>query len=352
MRATKLIIFSVLISLVVSGCSISVKTKDNSGVDGGLFISNNKGQAWGQMVAVPTPKGVESISGLDVSSLAFDPSDANAIYFGSTGKGLYYSYNLSYGWQKAHALPEGSVSAIAVSPENKCQIYAAVGNKLFMSNDCNRTYSQIYYDNDLTTEIGALVIDHYDAKKIYIGTSKGDILKSSDQGSTWQTIQRSGYRVNKIVLSPQDSRLIFASTNGNGIYRSADGGENWDLLKDKMKELKNSNKIVDFFLSPSSDGLIMAVAQTGMFKSVDNGDTWTKIELITSEKDAVISAMALNPKDSKEVYYATKTTFYSSFDGGVSWSAKKLPSSRSGAKIMVKPDQPNVVLMGMKKFKQ
>jgi len=351
MGKKRILIVLTLASLALSGCSVSVKTKDTSGVDGGLFMSTNKGQTWTQMAAVPTVKGVESISSLDAASISLDPSDVDAVYFGSISKGLYYSYNLGLGWQKAHSLPEGTVNDVVVDPADKCVVYAAVGNKLFQSKDCNRSYEQIYYDNNLQTEISAIAIDHYDSDRVYIGTSQGDVFKSSDRGVTWRPVLRSGYRIYKIVVSPQDSRRMILSTNGNGMYRSYDNGENWEPIKDKMKEFPNTHKIMDFSLSASEDGLILAVTQNSMVKSIDNGDTWSKIELITSEKEATINAMGLNPKDAKEIYYATRTTFYSSFDGGVSWSTRKLPSSRAGWRIVVKPDQPNVILMGMRKLK-
>jgi photosystem II stability/assembly factor-like uncharacterized protein len=136
------------------------------------------------------------------------------------------------------------------------------------------------------------------------------------------------------------------------MYKTSDNGENWDLLKDKMKDIKNSNKVVDFHLSPAEDGLIFAATAVGISKSTDGGETWAKIELITSEKDAVISSLGVNPKDPKEIYYATRTTFYSSFDGGVSWSAKKMPSTRGGHKIVVRPDQPNIVYMTVRSYKK
>jgi photosystem II stability/assembly factor-like uncharacterized protein len=87
-------------------------------------------------------------------------------------------------------------------------------------------------------------------------------------------------------------------------------------------------------------------------KSTDYGDSWSKIELITKDgqKDSSVEALAVNPKNSKEIYYATKTTFYSSIDGGVSWKTKKLPSTRAGSVLMVKPDQPNVLFLGLKKY--
>ena len=354
MRKTKLFFILFLVSIALSGCSVSVNSgKDTSNIDGGIFVSSNKGETWGQTANVPTIKGVESIKSFDSASLAFDPSDSKAVYLGTVGHGLYYSYDLSRGWQKAYALPEqATILAVAVSPDDKCRVYAAAGNKLYVTKDCNRTYEQSYFDNDPSALVSALLIDSYDSNKIYIGTSKGDILKSLDRGESWQTVYRAGFRVLKIVSDSADSRILFAATNGAGIFRSLDGGVNWVSLKENLKDFKGSNKIVDISFAPSAPGMILAATASGIMRSADNGDTWTGLELITKEnqKDSSVQVIAVNPQDDKEIYYATKTTFYSSADGGVSWKTKKLPSTRAGSVLVVKPDQPNVLFMGMLKY--
>jgi hypothetical protein len=66
-------------------------------------------------------------------------------------------------------------------------VYAAIGNKLYQSKDCSRTFEEIYFDSDTSVLISSLAIDHYDSDKIYIGTSKGT-FKSLDRGSNWQNI--------------------------------------------------------------------------------------------------------------------------------------------------------------------
>lgn len=350
MRKTKIFFIILLFAVVLSGCSISVNSKDTSAVDGGIFVSISKGEIWNQTVSYPTIKGVESLSSLNTVCLAFDPSDSKALYFGTVSSGLYYSYDLSRGWEKAYALPDGAVLAVAVSPDDKCRVYAAMGNRLYVSKDCNRTYEQTYYDNDPSVLVTALAIDHYDSNKIYIGTSKGDILRSSDRGGSWQTIYRAGFRVVRIILDPSDSRMILAATNGAGLLRSADGGVNWVSLKDNLKEFKDSNKIADVLFASSKKGLIFAAVSSGILKSEDYGDSWAKLELITKEKDSSVQAIAVNPQNAEEIYYVTKTTFYSSFDGGANWKTKKLPSTRAGSIILVKPDQPDVLFMGMKKY--
>ncbi len=350
-----IIAFSLCLAAVLlmgAGCSISFKGGDTSAVDGGFWVSLDQGVSWRQVNAVPTAGGVSNINALDDSSLALDPEDTNAIYFGSATDGLYYTYGLSNGWTKATGLNEKKINAVAVSPDDKCIIYAAAGNKVYRSSDCSRTWTQIYFDNDPTTQINALAVDFYNAQRLYFGNSRGDVGRSVDRGDHWVTVLRSGSGINQIVLSPADSRKVFVTTVGEGIYRTADAGDNWVSLKGEMAEFKNSFNIVSLVVTPGNDGLIFAATAYGLLKSADSGDTWTRINLITSEQNASINSLAVNPQNSKEIYYVTNTTFYSSGDGGASWRTKKLPSTRAGWQLLVKPDEPKVIFMGVKKTQQ
>jgi photosystem II stability/assembly factor-like uncharacterized protein len=339
-------------ALLASGCSVSFKNNNsNAATDGGFWVSLDKGASWRQVSAIPTVTGAPgSIAPLDASCLTLDPGDVNAIYFGSTAKGLLYTYNIGGGWNQAASLNEAKINSIAVSPDNKCQIYAAAGNKVYRSNDCSRSWAQVYFDNDVRTQIGALAVDQYDSNKVFFGNSRGEIIRSLDRGDHWMTVLRSGSNVNEIIISPHDSRKIFVTTVNDGIFRTADSGDNWLPLKDKMAEFKNSFNIVGLIASPSSDGLLFAATAYGLLKSDNNGDTWSKIQLVTPEKEASINSLAVNPKNPQEIYYVTKTTFYSSADGGVSWRAKKLPTTRAGWKLLIKPDEVNVIFMGVRKL--
>lgn len=352
MQKIKIFFLLVAVALIASGCSISFKSNDTSAVDGGFWVSLDKGVSWRQVSSIPTVKGVDSLAALNNSTLALDPSDSNAIYFGSTAKGLFYTYNVAQGWSQALSLNEAKINAIAVSKDNKCLIYATAGNKAYRSADCSRSWTQIYFDNDVNTQINSVAVDYYDATRVYLGNSRGEIIKSSDRGDHWAVVLRAGSNINKIILSPQDSRRIFVTTIGDGIFRTVDSGESWVSLKEKMTEFKNSINVVELVASPASEGLLFAATAYGLLRSPDNGDTWARIELITPEKDASINSLAVNPKDPKEIYYVTNTTFYSSADGGVSWRTKKLPSTRAGWRLLIKPDEVNVIFMGVRKYQQ
>lgn len=335
---------------VLTGCSVKFNSSGSAGAvnNGGIYKTSNNGDTWFQKSLIPTVAGRPgTIAGLDVSSMAMDPSDSKAIYFGSAGNGLFYTYDGGENWQAAKSLGnDKTIDSIAVDPKAKCIIYASSGNRIFKSTDCNRTWANIYYDNNLTVKITDLSVDFIDSTKILAATSRGEILKSSDRGESWQTIYRFKNGVKQIAMSPYDSRIIFAAVNNN-IYRSNDGGNNWQDLKDNLKDFKSSLSFKDFVFANSEKGMVFMANTMGILKSTDNGETWSEIKLLTTEKDAIINALAVSPKNPKEIYYATKTTFYKSVDGGENWSTKKLPTARAGWKLLIDPADTRVIYMGV-----
>lgn len=336
--------------LLLSGCSIKIGSggsKQGGGNDGGVFRSLNKGNTWQQKVLIPTVSGrPSSIGAVNVLSLVMDPSDDKALYLGSVGEGLFYTYDGAESWRRADSLGRINVKDAAIDPASKCIIYVATDNKLYKSTDCNRTWAQTYYDNDPNVRINTIAIDQADSSNVFIGTSRGEIIKSGDRGVSWQTIHRFDDKMLKIIISPNDSALMFAATERKGIYVSTAAGANWASLKEELKDFKDSNNFKDMVFSQTTPGRIFLASKYGLLKSDDNGLTWKKIELITPEDKATINTVAVNPQNDQEIYYSTNTTFYRSFDGGQSWTTKKLPTTRAGWKLLINPKFPDVIYLG------
>ncbi len=347
------IIIVFLMMLAVSGCSVRFSSSDGKkgtdpNTDGGVFISVNKGDEWKQAALIPTVKGQPgSIRSLSANVLAMDPNDSKAVYLGTISNGLYYTYDITEGWWHAETLPLSDVKAIAVDPKDKCTIYATGGNKVFRSEDCSRSWSQIYYDNDPKVAINAIAIDHHNTDNIYIGTERGDVLKSSDKGSSWQPVFRSKDDVVKITISPFDSRTIFVSTERRGTARSMDAGMTWTDLEENLEDFKNSKRFRDLVIASDEEGKMLMATTYGLLRTYNNGETWERVELLTPEKDSTINALAIGP-DSREICYVTDTTFYRSVDNGDSWTTVNLPSSRSGRDLLVSPDNSDIVYLTVK----
>ncbi|MBD3248065.1 hypothetical protein GF382_02135 [Candidatus Falkowbacteria bacterium] len=346
-----MIIFSLAV-LLVSGCSVRFSSSEKKAMDpntdGGVFASADKGSTWKQVSFIKNISGKqETFRQASAYDLAMDPNDPKTLYLGTVSHGLYYTYTITDGWQKAASLPLSEVKVVAIDPKDKCSIYAAGGNRVFKSEDCSRNWFQIYYDNDPKADINSIAIDHHNSDIIYIGLSRGDVLKSSDMGESWQPIFRAKDDVLEIALSPFDSRIVFVATQNKGTARSMDGGMTWQDLEDNMSDFKNSKKFRDLAIATDKEGVMFMATTYGLLRSNDYGDSWSRVELLTPEKESTINAITLAP-NSDQIYYVTDTAFYRSGDGGVSWSVVNLPSSRSGQDLLVSPDNPDIIYLTVK----
>lgn len=332
----------------LSACAIEFGGKAASKDIGGVFVSNTSGDSWVNLSKLyASGNENSSISSLNTSSMILDPSDDLAVYFASMTGGLFYAYDIRLGWRKAAGLPSTRIGDVKVNPKSKCTIYASARNKVYKSTDCNRTWNAVYYDDQSSAFIYSIAIDHYNDNRIYIGTSRGEIILSENSGESWRVINDVDSPILDIVVSPQDSRVLFFRTQSHGIFRSLDSGENWISLEDNfMKDFKNSSKISGFDISAKDAGTIVVTTPYGMLKSKDNGEIWERIDLITPEKKTQINDVVMDNLNSDIIYYITNSQFYRTNDNGKTWTARDLPTGRRGWKIIVDPNDTGVLYLG------
>lgn len=366
-KKIRVLIFLPLLFITLSACSLSLSSNPSAtsaGPDlGGVFLSTDGGINFKQQVAIPSISGMPgSIGGLNVNFLVLDPSDNTAIYLASYKQGLFYSYNITTGWNESKTFPKVTINSLAINPDNKCDIYATFTNRLYHSLDCTRSWKQIYLDSDPESIFTALVIDFYNPTNIYLGTSRGDILKSIDSGTSWRVMKRLDTGIAKLVLSPRDSRQVYVSTVNAKLYtfltntntnpnRSADieanfAVDNWTDLNLVLKDLAIGEVFRGLTIVPA-DGSIFFTTDRAILKSPDHGVSWQKLNLLPSDNDGIIRTMAVNPQDSKQIYYATNLTFFRSVDGGATWSNKKLPTSRGASSIVIDYKNPTNIYLGV-----
>ncbi len=366
MKQIRLLILLSLVLLITSACSVpnfvggGSKQEVDRGV-GGVFVSGDRGNTWRNMALIPTITGQpKNFFEADVNVLVADPSDSKAVYLGTYGQGLYYTYNLSLGWNEVNNLPKGTVNAVAVDPKESCRIFVAIGNVVYRSNDCNRNYSQVYLDNNLGVRVKAIVLDHYNNNNVYIATSRGEIIKSIDGGTSWRTIHRLGEDIAYLLMSPLDSRFFLVASTDNNLYafnsNSMTSSElsveenyavsNWRNLSAVLKDMQLGN-FRDLHIHPQ-EGLIVLATDKKILRSKDSGISWEDLNLIPPDKDAVIKAVALNPTNSEEIIYVTHTTIFKSNDAGVSWNTKKLPTVRPANRLLMDAKDTNVLYLGLR----
>jgi photosystem II stability/assembly factor-like uncharacterized protein len=158
-------------------------------------------------------------------------------------------------------------------------------------------------------------------------------------------------------VSPHDRDTVLVSCDMTGAYISHDGGKSWRMF--------NLRGVVEFFVFDPKEKNVIYAQATGLWRSSDNGETWKLVypkpssvkgvrmnsdhsdEEIVADPDPLgsISAMAIDPEDSRIFYVATgnrrKGAFaiFASHDAGENWTKLgDLPDFAT--KLWVNPDSP------------
>jgi len=345
-------VFLLLAAVVLTGQGcIQFGGGGKAAVDGGVFKSSDKGENWTQKVAVAAVKPA-AISNVNVMTMVFDPQDSRTIYLGTAENGLFYSLDGADSWLQAGALSAGRVSAVAVDYKDKCNVYASIGNKIFKTTDCTRTWQNIYVDTRAEQVVHSLAVDSYNPVVIYAGLSGGDLLKSTDGGGSWTVIQRFENPVLKILVNYYDTRIIYVGTQSAGIWKSTDGGSTWSDLNETLKKYGGSMEFKNMVLDFSKRDSLVLASKYGLLKTSDGGTNWEPINLLTPPGSVEIYSLALNPQNGNEIYYGTASTLYKTNDGGMKWVTRKLPTSRAATYLLVDPVNGNLIYLGVTKFKQ
>lgn len=158
-----------------------------------------------------------------------------------------------------------------------------------------------------------------------LSCSSGGLHRSTDYGSTWATLPLipgpngftgNGYNGFKKVNDNRILAMGFGGILGNAISKSDDGGATWTASFTGIAPANNGNVTIED-ASVAEDGTIYIASRqnTGVYKSTDNGDSWT--ELATSIASSLWSIFAV---DNSTLIVGANNGIYRSTDGGASWT--------------------------------
>ncbi len=258
-------------------------------------------------------------------------------------------------WRSIGPYRGGRVVAVAGHPDKEKVFYfGGTGSGVWKTEDGGDTWQNISDGFFKTSSVGAIAVSQSDANVIYVGMGeaclRGDIshgdgvYKTCDSGKTWQHMGLSDTRhIARICIHPTNSDIVYAAALGHafgpnqerGLYRSKDGGQTW------QKVLFGSERAgaVDLVMNPENPRLLYAALWevqrypwklvsggpgSGIFKSVDGGDTWKEITghpgLPTGIKGRIgLTLSAARPERIWAIIEAEKRGIYRSEDEGDNW---------------------------------
>lgn len=221
-----------------------------------------------------------------------------------------------------------------------------------------------------------LGIDQRDPNVIIAGGVSGGIWKSTDGGESWdlKTPSAENFSVTKIVQDPSNPDTWYYTAGefvgntagatgapyfGTGVFKSVDNGETWDKLSSTDDSDTFFNSEYDFLsniiISPTSGSIFIASNGFGIFKSTD-GETFGSTPVVGTLANQIYCDVAVS-SDGTLVAVISEQSFdqgnqsnnpgvFISTDDGVSWTEitpSTFPSQHGRSIVSFAPSNPDVL---------
>ncbi len=183
--------------------------------------------------------------------------------------------------------------------------------------------------------------------------AQGELILSNDGGATWRLAQSYNDRINKIIWNYDG---IYVVVKGTGIFKSIDNGNSFQLVTSNLQSTGNTSNLSIFGNSVSSFNQL-AISQSnpmtmymttnlGLYKSTTGGSSWSFVSMPLRQQSLTPIAVAIAPSSDNVVYVSAGTIVYKSVDGGSSWSASETGTGKLVNALLVDPNLPQVAYAG------
>lgn len=236
----------------------------------------------------------------DVHSLSFVGDDLDHLLFGHHG-GLSESRDGGRTWQP---LPT-TADAMAMQPATDGSIVIA-GHEVFTaSHDGGQTWQPIPADLP-SLDIHGFTRDPADPARMWVYLATGGLWESTDSGAHWIRVRDDNVLFPLAIRRGDLTRVL--GVDAEGFAASDDGGRTWVRLETPPTYPMTA-------LTATTDGAVVyAGAPDGLFRSGDDGRTWTKTGL-----SGAPYAIATTSDGGTVAVIARTTEFFRSSDGGRTW---------------------------------
>ncbi|MBL0133185.1 MAG: glycosyl hydrolase [Chitinophagaceae bacterium] len=288
----------------------------------------------------------------------------NTFYFGATGGGVWKTIDGGSNWKNISDKFFGStIGAVAVAPSDENVLYVGEGENtmrgnvseglggMWRSDDGGRTWRNLGLKD--ARHIIRIVVHPRDPNTVWLAVmghlfgpnEERGVYKTTDGGKTWKRtlFVNNQTGASDLVMENGNPSVLYAGTwrlirtpyslesggDGSGLWKSVDGGETWTSLATKKGLPKGTWGIVGVAVAPSNSEKLYALVENsagGLFTSNDGGETWT----LTSSDNNIrqrawyYSKVFVDPKNENTVY-CPNVNFMVSRDGGKSFTSLRTP---------------------------
>ncbi len=242
------------------------------------------------------------------------------------GMAAVLSFMVCVSWLTACGQHDDTIVSIALHPTNPQILYVSTNDSIYKSRDEGRTWEQMATDLS-TYRVLSLALDPKYPATVYAGTMMDAVYKSPDGGQHWMPYN-AGLKehisvVNQFVFDPRSNDTIYAATTV-GVFRTTNGGRLWE---ERMQGMKEVHIVVTLAIDPTRPNILYAGTTGGAYRTKDGTSSWLKInnglippEVLDASMALGINVLVVDPVNSDTVYAGTTKGLFKTVNQGESWT--------------------------------
>ena len=256
-------------------------------------------------------------------AFAFDPSQPGAVYASTLREGVFRTLDGGATWTQTSLPAVQQVRSLAIQGQ---AVFAAADMGVYRSSDHGDNWTNVAPSLFFVTSIVATTGS---SSLLYAGQEYGGVFRSEDGGDTW-------------IYAGLPERVQFLAAGGStvyaatpwGVFRSTTGGA-WVTSKIRLP-----GTITALAADTNDPQVAYLGTDSGLWKTVSGGTDW--LPLLDSGTP-YIGAIAVAPSDPSTVFISSSWGTAVSHDAGQSWSSTGLRADAWPTAMAVDPrDSGNV----------
>jgi photosystem II stability/assembly factor-like uncharacterized protein len=310
-------------------------------------------------------------------------SNRQVFFMGATGGGLWKTTDGGNNWTNiSDKYNIANIGAIAIAPSDEQIMYVGEGENTLRGNvaeglggiwrtdDGGRTWKNLGLKDG--RHIIRILVHPKNPDIVWAGVighlfgpnEERGVYKSTDGGKTWKRtlFVNTQTGVSDLVMDPTNPSILFAGTwrilrtpyslesggEGSGLWKSVDGGESWTNITASKGLPKGVWGIVGVAIAPSNPDKVVALIENekgGLYTSSDAGKTWslTSSDNNIRQRAWYYTKVFIDPKN-EHVVYAPNVGFMRSRDGGKTFQEIRTPHS-DHHDLWIDPNDPNRMIV-------